>query len=96
MFLERRSNIRFLRPTAKKKMMNKRKRLNSHLDIIHANNHKEPDWSDDFYFAPVYAGGRILSSSMLESILFQAYHNQFILDIFNAFCGVRYRVSYVL
>ncbi len=51
----------------------------------------EKDWSDDIYLSPVFASGRVLTSSMLESILFQAYHNPFVLEIFNVFCGVRYK-----
>ncbi|KAJ3299619.1 hypothetical protein HK104_008212 [Borealophlyctis nickersoniae] len=45
---------------------------------------------DDFIYAPVFAAGRVLVASMLDSILFQTFHNSSILNIFKLMCGVRY------
>nr|KAJ3416644.1 potassium channel, sub T, member 2 [Polyrhizophydium stewartii] len=85
--LHKRTNIKFLRPTARKRA-HKRKvsalRRPTSSDLQH-------DWQDDVFFAPVFAAGRALSTSMIEPVLFHTYTNPFILDIFNAFCGVQYK-----
>ncbi|KAJ3037639.1 potassium channel, sub T, member 2 [Rhizophlyctis rosea] len=75
--LGRRSHIKFLRPTVTRRNKHHRK-----LPGI---------WADDFLYAPVYAAGRVLVGSMLDSILFQTYHNSSILEMFKLMCGVRYQ-----
>ncbi|KAH6564138.1 hypothetical protein BASA50_006828 [Batrachochytrium salamandrivorans] len=91
--LEKRTNIKFLRPTARKKRQIRkskfgvnRNQTRQQADLLDEQN----DWIDDVFFAPVFASGRVLASSMIEPVLFQTYTNPFILDIFNAFCGVQY------
>jgi hypothetical protein len=49
--------------------------------------------SGDIYFNPVYASGRVLTTIMLESILSNAYHQPSLVNIFNIFCGVRYKID---
>ena len=90
--LDKRSNIRFLRPTAKKRGFTSKKLLNIQSQVRqHLTRGSEFGWTDNCYFTPNFSSGRVLTSSMLEPILFHAYHNPYILDIFYAFCGVQYQ-----
>ncbi|KAK6097551.1 hypothetical protein MT418_001655 [Batrachochytrium dendrobatidis] len=91
--LQKRANIKFLRPTARKRRQIRKTRigaLQNHVPLEKDMRDAYNDWIDDVFFAPVFAAGRVLSNSMIEPVLFQSYTNPFILDIYNAFCGVQY------
>ncbi|KAJ3233556.1 potassium channel, sub T, member 2 [Chytriomyces hyalinus] len=42
----------------------------------------------NFLYTPIFASGRVVSSSMLDSILFQLHRNPTILEVFMMLCGV--------
>jgi hypothetical protein len=50
--------------------------------------------SSDIYYNPIFASGRVLTTIMLESILSNAYHQPSLVNIFNIFCGVRYKIDW--
>ncbi|ORX92808.1 hypothetical protein K493DRAFT_303094 [Basidiobolus meristosporus CBS 931.73] len=51
------------------------------------------DVSDELGLAhmPIYAGGRTLIFSLLDSIIFHAYYNEAILSLIRQFLGIRYK-----
>ena len=82
--LHDKENIKFLRPTAfkvRKRVTNQGK---DDIDIS-----KRSITEDTYTYTPIYASGRVLASSMLGSILYQAHYNPFIVQVFRFFCGVR-------
>ncbi|TPX37664.1 hypothetical protein SmJEL517_g00575 [Synchytrium microbalum] len=85
--LQKRSHIKFLRPTAKRSLtMSKRERK------AHSNQGvEEGDLAGEHLYTPMFAAGRVVCAPMLDSILYQTFHNSVVLDIFKRLCGVRYK-----
>ncbi|KAI8923981.1 hypothetical protein BC831DRAFT_12792 [Entophlyctis helioformis] len=88
--LGRRTNIKFLRPTVKHDVAKR--------TLQRGNQPRAPPAEvaallHDPYFTPVYAGGRVISSSMVEPILFQTFHTPCTIDVFHALCGERFKTD---
>jgi hypothetical protein len=49
--------------------------------------------SDDTFISPMFASGSVLSISMIESVMINSYFQKSILNLFNCFAGVRYRLD---
>ncbi|KAJ3373714.1 hypothetical protein HDU91_006043 [Kappamyces sp. JEL0680] len=47
----------------------------------------------EYVLSPMFAAGSVLSPAMIESVLTNAYHQPSILNLFNCFAGIRYRVD---
>lgn len=77
------SNIKFLRPTIrnlnhrkKRRLLHTQKKKHNHLKVLH-----------NPFYSPSYVAGRVLSLSMLESVLYQLYFQPSILEVVRSFCG---------
>ena len=79
--VENRNHIKFLRPGTRR--LKKRGR-NAQAVVEGA--------ARDFLYAPMYAAGRVVVAAMLDTILFEAYFNPSILEIFQLLCGIRLEV----
>ncbi|KAK9763051.1 hypothetical protein K7432_010629 [Basidiobolus ranarum] len=60
------------------------------IQIANSKVNNEPDLAH----APVYAAGRTLICSSLDSIIFEAYHNESIISIVSQFLGIRYKQDF--
>ncbi|KAL2913073.1 hypothetical protein HK105_207418 [Polyrhizophydium stewartii] len=85
--LGRKANIKFLRPTGRKRPS---KRVRSRFTEPTDAQAKRP-WEESPFMAPVFAGGRVVAPSMLEPLLFQAYRTPCAIQFFHALCGVRFK-----
>ncbi|KAJ3399356.1 hypothetical protein HDV05_001833 [Chytridiales sp. JEL 0842] len=85
--LTRRIHINYLRPTLQR-LTSKRKR--STPNFI-------PEVEGlDYLYAPLYAAGRVVVGSMLDSILFQLFKNPSLLETLRLLCGSRTKADEVL
>lgn len=56
------------------------------------NNHNgNHNGTNAFVMTPIFASGRVLVSSLLDNVLFQAYSKTHILDLIKLCCGVRFK-----
>ncbi|KAI8837435.1 hypothetical protein BJ741DRAFT_603461 [Chytriomyces cf. hyalinus JEL632] len=94
----KRSHIHFLHPSPTTASTSYKRRFKSAVTSVAKNFMKPvPEMKPkeksalehiDFLYTPVFASGRVVSSSMLDSILFQLYRNPSILEVFMTLCGV--------
>ena len=49
--------------------------------------------NNDTFISPMFASGSVLSVSMIESVMINTYFQKSILNLFNCFGGVRYRLD---
>ncbi|TPX56518.1 hypothetical protein PhCBS80983_g04476 [Powellomyces hirtus] len=87
-----RIHIKFLRPTAKRTLKKRNRRTpagprSSQLSLL--DTYTSDAGIDNYLYAPVYAGGRVLAASMLDAVLFETFFNSAVLEIFKLMCGVR-------
>lgn len=78
--LQKRTNIKFLQPSARSG--NGKKRVKTDAE--------EYDWN----YHPVLASGRVLASGMLDPILFQSFKNGAILPFVKLLCGLKFEEDY--
>jgi hypothetical protein len=78
--LEKRANIKFLRPSARDGKRGKKQGL--------------CDDEEDWKYHPVLASGQVLASGMLDPILFQSYKNDVILPVIKLLCGLKFEEDY--
>lgn len=81
--LERRSNMRFLRPTARKIKSRKRRLLSDTTQDM-----GQASVFHNACYTPNYAAGRVLSTPMLANVLYSLHFQPSIQKVFKAFCGV--------
>jgi hypothetical protein len=81
------SNIRFLAPS-RRSVVRSTSLTNRNASQV------KYGASSDIYYSSIFASGRVLTSMMLESILSSAYHQPSLMNIFNIFCGVRYKIDH--
>lgn len=86
--LQEKENIKFLRPTILK---HSKKAIVKEEGTI--NTSRRAFTEDSYTYTPIFAGGRVIASSMLGSILYQTYYNPLIVKTFEYFCGVRRSVG---
>ncbi|KAI8909194.1 hypothetical protein EDD86DRAFT_150601 [Gorgonomyces haynaldii] len=80
--LEKRSNVKFLRPSSRKMTRGKKKEgPDFEADIVH-----------NAYYTPMYGAGRVLTTSMLEKVLYKLYFQPSILSVFRSICGLHVKV----
>jgi hypothetical protein len=84
--LIRRTNVKFLIPGSEVSI-SKNKRSNS---TPKPKKKDEPGTISDVYYHPMFASGNVITPIMLESILSSAYEMPALINIFNAFVGIRY------
>ncbi|TPX44523.1 hypothetical protein SeMB42_g01752 [Synchytrium endobioticum] len=82
--LQKRSHIKFLRPTGKRLAGKKHRRQQQAPP-------EDIDLGGEHLFAPMFAAGRVVAAPMLDSILYQTFHSKVLLEVFNSLCGVRYQ-----
>ncbi|KAJ3389880.1 hypothetical protein HDU92_000825 [Lobulomyces angularis] len=86
--LQRRRNIKFLKPSGiRHEVAKERKKI---FGENGNGKQKMLQRTTDFFYHPLYASGNVVVGAMLDSILFQTYQNDSVLDIFKLFCGLRY------
>jgi hypothetical protein len=76
--LQTRNHIKFLRPGMRKLRKRSQQNTVSREGAV-----------GDVLYAPIFAAGRVLVATMLDSILYQTYFNTSILEIFQLLCGIR-------
>lgn len=83
--LEKRTNIKFLRPSARMDAKRGGKK-----------NKKKVESEEDWRYHPVLASGQVLASGMLDPILFQSYKNEVILPVIKLLCGLKFEEDFRL
>ncbi|ORY33197.1 hypothetical protein BCR33DRAFT_520637 [Rhizoclosmatium globosum] len=62
--------------------------INKTLDGGHRRKEKNVPGEVSYFYTPVFAAGRVVAASMLDSVLFQLYKNPSLLETFLMLCGV--------
>ncbi|KAJ3396427.1 hypothetical protein HDU92_003049 [Lobulomyces angularis] len=89
--LQRRQHIKFLKPVEKTaKNFQKLRKKNFAKKFVNKTEKIKNSSSLEYYYSPVFANGAVVVGATLESILFQTFQNDSILDIFKLFCGLKY------
>lgn len=79
--LEKRTNIKFLRPSSRDGKRGKK---------------AEQSDAEDWKYHPVLASGQVLASGMLDPILFQSYKNDVILPVIKLLCGLKFEEDFMM
>ncbi|KAJ3357026.1 hypothetical protein HDU91_005463 [Kappamyces sp. JEL0680] len=83
--LSDRANMKFLAPFSSSHIP-RRKRSKIHQMV-------KSEISADQHFCPMFASGNVVSPIMIEAVLANAFHTPSIINLFNCFAGVRYKID---